>query len=320
MTQLSTIADGLRFPEGPIAMPDGSIILVEIEAGHLTRVRLDGSKEVITELGGGPNGVALGPDGACYVCNNGGFKWIYNEEPGSMRPIGQAEDYVTGRIERVDLQTGRVEMLYDGCGGNRLKGPNDIVFDRKGNMWFTDLGKVRARDLDKGAIYWAKPDGSEIREVIQPFTTPNGIGLSPDEKTLYVAETEGGRLFAYNIIEDGEVEYLPYPQSLNGGRYITSDTGMRRFDSLAVEACGYVCVATLFTGGITVARPEGGTVEFVETGDSYTTNICFGGEDLKKAYITLSWQGLLVECNWPRPGLPLNFLNKYNSTVLSYTC
>ncbi|MEC8173138.1 MAG: SMP-30/gluconolactonase/LRE family protein [Pseudomonadota bacterium] len=291
-------------------MPDGSIIRVEIEAGRLTRVLPDGAKKVVAEPGGGPNGAAMGPDGACYVCNNGGFNWAYDEEPGSIRPVGQADDYVTGRIERIDIETGKIETLYDNCNGNRLSGPNDIVFDRKGNMWFTDLGKARARDLDRGAIYWAKPDGSEIREVIQPFTTPNGIGLSPDEKTLYVAETEGGRLFAYDIVGDGEVALLPYPKSLNGGRYVTSDTGMRRFDSLAVEDCGNVCVATLFTGGITVASPDGGTAEFVETGDGYTTNICFGGENLQKAYITLSWQGLLVECDWPRPGLALNFLNK----------
>ncbi len=310
MIEYRTITDGLRFPEGPIAMPDGSIILVEIEAGRLTRVLPDGAKEVVAEPGGGPNGAAMGPDGACYVCNNGGFNWAYDEEPGSIRPVGQADDYVTGRIERIDIETGKIETLYDNCNGNRLSGPNDIVFDRKGNMWFTDLGKARARDLDRGAIYWAKPDGSEIREVIQPFTTPNGIGLSPDEKTLYVAETEGGRLFAYDIVSNGEVELLPYPKSLNGGRYITSDTGMRRFDSLAVEDCGNVCIATLFTGGITVASPDGGTAEFVETGDGYTTNICFGGENLQKAYITLSWQGLLVECDWPRPGLALNFLNK----------
>ncbi len=290
-------------------MPDGSVILVEIEAGRLTRVQPSGAKEIVAEPGGGPNGAAMGADGACYVCNNGGFKWAYDEEPGSMRPVGQADDYVTGRIERIDIQTGKVETLYDNCNGNRLSGPNDIVFDRKGNMWFTDLGKARARDLDRGAIYWAKPDGSEIKEVIQPFTTPNGIGLSPDEKTLYVAETEGGRLFAYDIVGDGEVEMLPYPQSLNGGRYITSDTGMRRFDSLALEADGNICVATLFTGGITVASPDGGTVDFLETGDGYTTNICFGGDNLQKAYITLSWQGLLVECDWPRPGLALNFLN-----------
>jgi gluconolactonase len=309
MTQFRTITDGLRFPEGPIAMPDGSVVLVEIERGTLTRVLPDGTKEVIAETGGGPNGAAIGPDGACYICNNGGFKWSFDAASGGMRPVGQADDYVTGRIERVDMETGKVERLYDNCDGNRLSGPNDIVFDRQGNMWFTDLGKARERDLDRGAIYWAKPDGSEIKEVIQPFTTPNGIGLSPDEKTLYVAETEGGRLFAFDIVGDGEVTLLPYPESLNGGRYITSDTGMRRYDSLAVEAGGNVCVATLFTGGITVARPDGGTAEFVETGDGYTTNICFGGESLHKAFITLSWQGLLVECDWPRAGLPLNFLN-----------
>ena len=309
MTQFRTITDGLRFPEGPIAMPDGSVVLVEIERGTLTRVLPDGTKEVIAKTGGGPNGAAIGPDGACYICNNGGFKWSYDAASGGMRPVGQADDYVTGRIERVDMETGKVERLYDNCSGNRLSGPNDIVFDRKGNMWFTDLGKARERDLDRGAIYWAKSDGSEIKEVVQPFTTPNGIGLSPDEKTLYVAETEGGRLFAFDIVGDGEVKLLPYPESLNGGRYITSDTGMRRYDSLAVEASGNVCVATLFTGGITVASPDGGTVEFVETADGYTTNICFGGESLQKAYITLSWQGLLVECDWPRVGLPLNFLN-----------
>ena len=309
MTEFRTIAEGLRFPEGPIAMPDGSVILVEIEAGRLTRIQPSGAKEIVAEPGGGPNGAAMGPDGACYVCNNGGFNWAYDEEPGSMRPVGQADDYVTGRIERIDIQTGKVEVLYDNCDGQRLNGPNDIVFDRKGNMWFTDLGKARARDIDRGAIYWAKPDGSEIKEVIQPFTTPNGIGLSPDEKSLYVAETEGGRLFAYDIVGDGEVEMLPYPQSLNGGRYITSDTGMRRFDSLALEADGNICVATLFTGGITVASPDGGTVDFLETGDGYTTNICFGGDNLQTAYISLSWQGLLVACDWPRPGLALNFLN-----------
>ena len=73
MNPIRTIADGLQFPEGPIAMPDGSVIVVEIARGTLTRVLLDGRKEVIADTGGGPNGAAIGPDGACYVCNNGGF-------------------------------------------------------------------------------------------------------------------------------------------------------------------------------------------------------------------------------------------------------
>ena len=227
-----------------------------------------------------------------------------------MRPLRQADAYETGRIERIDLATGKVERLYDSCGGNRLNGPNDIVFDARGNMWFTDIGKTRPRDMDRGVVYWARPDGSEIKEVIQPITTPNGIGLSPDEKTLYVAETEGGRLYGFPITGDGEVKKLPFPQSINGGRLITCDGGFRRFDSLALEANGRICVATLMTGGITVADPGGGTHSFVETDDPFTTNICFGGPTLCLAYLTLSWQGLLVTCDWPRAGLGLNFLNK----------
>ena len=310
MLTMRTVAEGLQFPEGPIAMPDGTVLLVEIARGTLTRVRPDGRCEVVAELGDGPNGAAIGPDGFCYVCNNGGFEWIRAPSTGNIRPLWQSTDYVTGRIERVDLGTGKAERLYDSCEGNRLNGPNDIVFDRKGNMWFTDLGKRRPRDMDRGAVYWAKADGSDIREVVQPITTPNGIGLSPDEETLYVAETEGARLFAYAILGDGMVEKLPFPESDNGGRLLTCDGGHRKFDSLAVEQNGRICVATLLTGGITVVGPDGGTDAFVTTNDPYTTNICFGGPDLRTAYITLSWQGLLVECSWPRPGLALNFADR----------
>ena len=301
------LADGLLFPEGPIAMPDGSVVLVEIARGTLTRVMPDGRTEVIAETGGGPNGAAIGPDGACYVCNNGGFEWERDPSTGRGRPIRQADDYETGRIERVDLVTGKVERLYDRCGDFRLNGPNDIVFDRDGNMWFTDLGKMRHRDMDRGAVYWARPDGSEIREVIQPVTTPNGIGLSPDGQTLYVAETEGARLYAWPITGPGEVSMIGFPDSINGGRLVTCDGGLRRFDSLAVEADGNVCVATLLTGGITVARPDGGTLEFVPLDDPYTTNICFAGAGLDTALITLSWGGCLVSMPWPRPGLALEF-------------
>jgi gluconolactonase len=309
MTSFRTIAEGLQFPEGPIAMPDGSVILVEIARGTLTRVLPDGRTEVIATPGGGPNGAAIGPDGACYVCNNGGFEWERDGSAGTTRPIRQGDDYKTGRIERIDLSTGKVERLYDKCGDVKLNGPNDIVFDRNGDMWFTDLGKSRHRDMDRGAVYWAKADGSEIKQVIQPLMTPNGIGLSPDEKTLYVAETEAARLYGFDITGPGTVSMVGFPESITGGHLITCDGGLRKFDSLAVEADGKICVATLLTGGITVASPEGGTHEFVPFDDPYTTNICFGGEGLKTAYITLSWKGLLVAGAWPRAGLALNFLN-----------
>ena len=307
--KFEVIAKDLKFPEGPIFMNDGSIILVEIARGTLSKVNINGSVEVVADLGGGPNGAAIGPDGHCYVCNNGGFEWEVSLGKKGMRPISQSKNYIGGSIQKVNLSTGQYSTLYTECNGVALKGPNDIVFDKNGNFWFTDLGKVRKRNMDRGAIYWAKSDGSEIKEVIQPFMTPNGIGLSPDEQTLYVAETEGGKLYSYKIINEGQVEKITFPESINGGKLLNIEGGIKRFDSLALEENGNICVATLINGGISVISPEGNLVEFVKFDDPYITNICFGSQNLKTAYITASFEGLLLEVDWNRQGLPLNFLN-----------
>ena len=301
------ITDELNFPEGPIYLNDGSMLLVEIARGTLTKVFMNGKKEILCELGGGPNGAAIGPDGYCYICNNGGFEWEVSKDKKFMRPVLQSKTYKNGRIEKVNLKTGKFQTLYDSCNNIPLNGPNDIVFDKKGNFWFTDLGKVRDRTMDRGAIYWAKADGSSIKEVIHPFMTPNGIGLSPDEKTLYIAETEGGKLYSYQIIGDGEVKKLEFPLSVNGGLLMNLEGGIKRFDSLAVEKNGYVCVGTLVDGGISVISPSSGLLEFWSLDDPYITNICFGGNDFKTAFITASYQGMLLKANWHREGLKLNF-------------
>src|ERR1700694_3407966 len=94
------IVSGLRFPEGPVALSDGSLLCVEMEAGNLTAIRPDGVKQVVAHVGGGPNGSAMGPDGKCYVCNNGGLSFV--ETDGFIRPIGGAPGHPDGRIERVD--------------------------------------------------------------------------------------------------------------------------------------------------------------------------------------------------------------------------
>lgn len=302
MTELTEIAEGLHFPEGPIALPDGSIILVEIARGTLSRVSLDGTVSVVADLGGGPNGAAMGPDGYCYVCNNGGFEW--HERNGRLFPGEQPGDYSGGRIEKVDIETGAAEVLYDACDGLPLRGPNDIVFDGTGGFWFTDHGKSRARDKDRTGVYYARADGSHIEEAIFPLEGPNGIGLSPDEKTLYVAETPTGRLWAYPIDAPGQVNASPRARTM-----MAQISNYHMFDSLAVDAKGNVCVATLITGGISVHSPDGQTVEFIPLPDPLTTNICFGGEDLSTAYITLSSVGKLVSMPWESSGLPLNFLN-----------
>jgi len=297
-------AKGLRFPEGPIAMADGSVLLVEIERGTLSRVDQKGRIEVVAHAGGGPNGAALGPDGKCYVCNNGGFNW-HHEAGGYTRPSGRADDYSGGRIERVDLSSGKAEVLYRECNGVPLKGPNDIVFDGKRGFWFTDLGKVYGRQMDRGAVYYARTDGSLIREAVFPIITPNGVGLSPDGNTLYVAETETSRLWSFRITGEGELEKQPWP-SPHGGKLVAGLPGYQRFDSMAVEENGNVCVATLIRGGISVISPAGEWLEFHEAPEHYCTNIAFGGAGMRTAYVTLSNYGTLLEVDWPRPGLRLH--------------
>ena len=301
---IRTVTEGLQFPEGPVACADGSVILVEIAAGAVTRVAPNGTKTVVAKPGGGPNGAAIGPDGKCYVANNGGFEWAVDDQ-GRRRPLTQAKDYVTGRLERIDLATGQVEALYRDCGGHQLRGPNDLVCDEHGGIYFTDLGKRRSREMDVGGIYYAKRDGSQIVEVAYPLVTPNGIGLSPDGKTLYVAETEAARLWAFDIVEPGIVKKEPWP-SPHGGRIVAGMGGYQRFDSLAVQADGRIAVATLINGGITVISPDGKHVEHTPMPDPMTTNICFGGPDMKTAFITLSWTGKLVAVDWPTAGLRLN--------------
>jgi gluconolactonase len=306
--KIREIASGLQFPEGPIAMDDGSVLLVEIARGTLSRVTPDGKIHVVADMGGGPNGAAIGPDGAVYVCNNGGFRWTV-ESDGCHRPIAQADDYSGGRIERVDLATGRFERLYDKVDEVGLRGPNDIVFDSHGGFYFTDLGKIREREMDRGGLFYGKADGNAVATIARPVMTPNGIGLSPDGKTLYYAETEGARVWAFDIEAPGQVRKDGWP-SPHGGRMVTASPGgqYQRFDSLAIDALGNICVATLIHGGISVISPDGRTVSHVPLPDRFTTNICFGGRDKRTAYVTLSGSGRLIAIDdWPVPGLALAF-------------
>ena len=295
-------ASGLRYPDGPVWMPDNSILLVEVARGTLTRVSADGDVDIVADLGGGPNGAAVGPDGKIYICNNGGSTW--SEVNGLMVPGDSPDYYAGGCIQRVDLQTGEIDILYDRCDGHPLKGPDDLVFDASGGFWFTDRGKTRPRERDRGGLYYAKADGSEIREVVFPLDVPNGIGLSPDGSTLYVAETLQGRLLQWSLSGPGEI--AGYFGSHHRGSVLADPEGGPMFDSLAVDDYGNVCVATAGNGGITTITPDG--VHFHQPlPDPLTSNLCFGGADMGLAFITLAGTGRLVARRWSAPGLRLAF-------------
>jgi gluconolactonase len=295
LQQVRVVADGLAFPEGPVAMPDGSVIVVEIMAGRVTRVGPDGHKSLVSHVGGGPNGAGIGPDGHLYVCNNGGM----------------TKERIPGCLQRVDLESGAVEVLYRDCEGRPLVAPNDLVFDDTGGMWFTDL---------RGdAIFYATADGSSIRRVLTGVPGPNGIGLSPDGAVVYWAQTYTRQVHRRRVVAPGVVEESPVHsvRSMMQGQQpdpwtlVVGLPGSHELDSLAVDSAGLVCVGTLIDSGITVVDPADGswTTHRVPAPlvDGAVTNICFGGDDGQTAYITCSITGRLLSCRWPRPGLRLAF-------------
>ena len=158
MPEVRIVASNFGFPEGPVVMADGAVILTEIAARCCTRIGSDGARSTVGNPGGGPNGLALGPDGALYLCNNGGGKYPH----GHWMAVGPADDYNGGCIQRIDPNTGDTRILYTHYNGHSLSAPNDLVFDTHGGFYFTDLGKRFARTRDHGGLYYALPDGSKL--------------------------------------------------------------------------------------------------------------------------------------------------------------
>jgi gluconolactonase len=305
MSDMRTITDGLRFPEGPVAMADGSVVLTEIAAGRITRVSADGTTTVVAEPGGGPNGAAIGPDGALYVTNNGAYFDFAEVEGLGLVPSGT--DRQRGSIQRIDLDSGAVQTIYTECDGRQLVAPNDLVFDGHGGFWFTDHGVDPERYPEHPGVLYARADGSHIVGAAFGTHDTNGVGLSPDGTRLYVAETGAGLVWEWEVVEPGVLAPLD-ERTRTRGRLLHDAAEGLLFDSLAVDGGGWVCVATIgmgVPGGITAIAPDGSSTEFHPSPDFLTTNVCFGGDDGRTAYVTCSSQGLLVSATWPRPGLGL---------------
>lgn len=340
-SEFRVLAKGLQYPEGPVYQSDGSILVVEIKGGCLTQIFQDGRQPVRTPLGGGPNGAAIGPGGAVYVCNDGG---MFFTDLGESTVPGKAPilpysvlvplpvvppNYKGGSIQRVTASG--VEELYGPSKGNALRSPDDLVFDKHGNFWFTDWGRASVAFDQKGnpstgvrditGIYYGRGDGRGVALMLGGRTAPNGIALSPDNSKLYVAETYNRWIISWELDPDHPGVIKPNPQTLDGS-YIVTDKipGQGTLDSMAVDECGNIYVATMLPdgprpdhpGGITVIAPNGEIVEFIELTvegipEPLPSNLCFGGPNCSTAFITLAGTGRLVACEMANPGKLLNF-------------
>jgi gluconolactonase len=299
---VEVVAEGLIFPEGPIAMDDGSVVVCEIGRGRLIRVAPDGRQTVLAETGGGPNGAAVGPDGAIWVANNGSaFQYVVRD---GLLLAGKSDPAHTGgSLQRVDPSSGKVETVFDSYEGRRFIAPNDLVFDKQGGLWFTDHGGDGDGIRRLGSLYYLAPGGGTLTRPRDSMFSPNGVGLSPDEQVLYMADSHLGRVWAFDLSAPGKVAST---RGRGPGRVLVNLPGYQPLDSLAIEADGRVAVATLHTGAVTSIGQDGEFEQFAFP-DTLTTNLCFGGSDMRTAWVTGSSTGRLFKARWPRPGLRLNF-------------
>ena len=291
----TVLAEGLKFPEAPVVMNDGSVLFVQIQSKQISRLTPDGKVMLVKQLEGGPNGLAIGPDKALYIANDGG-RFSFAERGGYNFPGAPPADHVGGSIQRLDLKSGALNTLYESCNGKRLVAPDDLVFDRLGGMWISDIGKIKG----DGGIYYALPDGKDIQCVKDGMNAPNGIGLSPDGKQLHVSEAR--RLWTFDIAGPGRLApSTSYPQAEHGTLRERSIA-----DSLKVQADSKVCVCTLLAGGISIIDAAG-AVEFIQFADPMLTNLAFGGRDMRDVWVTLSATSRIATLRWPGAGLKAAF-------------
>ncbi len=285
------LSGGHQFPEGPIVDTDGTLYICELARGTVTKITTDGESSVLAEMPGSPNGIAFGPDRAIYVCNGGG-RWVKRGSTDCSEGPGDKP----GLLQRLALD-GSYTTLISEIDGVPLNSPNDIVFDPGGNFYFTDpIWPDAQLNWVPGTICFSTLDG-HAKRVHTGMMYPNGLALSPDAKTLIVAETSTAKLLAFTITAPGEIGEPRDFATLRDGAWP---------DGICLDAEGRVITTGHGVPALQVFSPDGGPIEDeIPLEEPYATNICFGGDGFRQIYVTHSGSGRIVSVEWKTPGLAL---------------
>jgi gluconolactonase len=273
------VATSVAFTEGPTVDAQGNVYFTDTANSRIFRLSTDGVRTVFREPSNRANGLIFDAQGRLIACE------------------GSDETVNEPRVTRTEMLTGKVETLADRFEGKRLNEPNDVTLDGMGRIYFTDRPRAIPDREQTGlnAVYRIDPDGSLHRILAQPeIEKPNGIVISPDDKTLYLIESHpdvrrARMIRAYDLLPDGTVTNMRVFHDFYPGR-----SG----DGMTIDSEGNLYVAaglhnrrgtseTLDTRcGIHVFSPDGKLKEFVPIPEDTITNCAFGGPDLKTLYVT----------------------------------
>jgi gluconolactonase len=260
------------FLEGPVSDTAGNLYVTDIPFGRIFRISPQGDWEQVAEWDGEPNGAKLLNDRELLVT-----------------------DYRNG-LMAVDVQTGAVRPWLGRRNSERFKGVNDLVFDSRGHLYFTDQGQTGLHD-PTGRLYRLRPSG-QLDLLLHNVPSPNGVALSPDERVLYLGVTRGNQVWRVPLLDDGSVSKV--------SAFFTS-YGPSGPDGLAVDEAGRVIVANPGLGLAWVLNTRAEPEAVLRSGaGSSLTNVAFGDQDRKTLYCTESATGSVLRVTLDTPGLPIH--------------
>lgn len=275
----SEVVRGIGFTEGPLWMPDGTLLVTSMSRGLLYRLRLDDSSDPVVatyETGGGPNGLALHPDGSVVIAQNGSTAFASRSERPALPGI---QVLVDGTVH---------DVLTTDCAA-----PNDLLIAPDGSVWFTDPGSsaavgfapcVRRYDLASGTL----------DTLVSEVQFPNGLALGTDG-TFYLADSITHEILAFGVAPEGLVDRSVFGVAAHGGP-----------DGIAFDADGNLYVAAFESNEVVVLDSSGHVARRIPTGEgSRPTNLCFAGPELDQLVVTLASGGRVIVLDERIPGRSL---------------